>query len=369
MALLEDVIAETEIHLVVAGAAALLGLALGLVLERSRFCLMSGVRDLVADGVSPKLGMFAIAIVTAVVGSQTLFAQFGIDTGETLYTGTTLPLGGLLLGGVLFGIGAALTRGCVSRLTVLGATGNLRAVVVLLVVGVAAYATMRGVLAAPRVWLQEGLSVDLSSGTWPTLLEGAGLSAGLAFGAVLALIVVTGIAFALRHNVSVSQALWSVAVGLTVVSGWAVTGILGADDFDPQPLESLTFVGPVAETVQYGMTFTGSTIDFQIALVLGTLIGAFASALVAGRLMLQGFESPQQMLRYLSGAVLMGFGGVTALGCTIGQGLTGVSTLSVAAPIALAAIAGGMALGTVVIARAEARGSHGRGDYVIAPAE
>jgi uncharacterized membrane protein YedE/YeeE len=369
MALLEDFLIDTEIHLVVAAAAAILGTVLGLVLERSRFCLMSGVRDLVADGLSPKLAMFAIAIVTAVLGSQLLFAQFGIDAGESIYTGTTLPLGGLVLGGVLFGIGAALTRGCVSRLTVLSATGNLRAVVVLMFVAVAAYATLRGILAAPRIWLQERFSVDLSAGTLPALLEGAGFSTGVATGSVLAVIALGGLALAFRHRVSLSQALWSVAVGLTVVGGWAITGILGADDFDPQPLESLTFVGPVAETVLYGMTFTGSAIDFQIALVLGTLVGAFVSALFAGRLVLQGFETPQQMVRYLSGAVLMGFGGVTALGCTIGQGLTGLSTLSTGAPIALVSIAGGMALGTMLIARAEARGSDKGRDYVIAPAE
>jgi uncharacterized membrane protein YedE/YeeE len=366
MAILENILLESDIRIVVAGAAAVLGIALGLVLERSRFCLMSGVRDWVADGVSPKLGMFLIAIVTAVLGSQALFAGYGIDASESLYASSTLPLGGLVVGGLLFGIGAALTRGCVSRLTVLSASGNLRAVVVLLVVGIAAYATMRGVFYAPRVWLQDGLSVDLAAGTLPGVLQAIGLGSSLAFGIVISAVAVGGLALALRHRVTVSQAAWSVLVGLSVVGGWAITGILGADDFDPQPLESITYTGPVAETVQYAMTFTGSAIDFQIALVLGTVAGAFVSALTARRLMLQGFESPQQMVRYLSGAVLMGFGGVTALGCTIGQGITGFSTLSVGAPIVLAAIAGGMALGTILIARAESRTTQ---RYVIAPAE
>ncbi|MEM8878519.1 MAG: YeeE/YedE family protein [Pseudomonadota bacterium] len=366
MAALEEFLLNFDIRLVVAAAAALLGTGLGLVLERSRFCLMSGVRDWLADGVSPKLGMFLIAIVTAVLGSQALFAGFGIDASQSIYASATLPLGGLVVGGLLFGIGAALTRGCVSRLTVLSGTGNLRAVVVLLVVGIVAYATMRGVFYTPRIWLQDGLSVDLSAGTLPGLLEAVGIGSSVAIGLVIAAIVLGGLGIALRHRVTVTQAFWSVLVGLTVVGGWAITGILGADDFDPQPLESLTYTGPVAETVQYAMTFTGSAIDFQIALVLGTIAGAFVSALLARRLSLEGFESPQQMVRYLSGAALMGFGGVTALGCTIGQGITGFSTLSVGAPIVLAAIVGGMALGTLLLARAESRSTQG---YVIAPAE
>ena len=366
MAALEDILIDADIRLVVAAAAALLGAALGLVLERSRFCLMSGVRDWLADGVSPKLGMFLIAVVTAVLGSQALFAGYGIDAAESIYASAALPLGGLVVGGLVFGIGASLTRGCVSRLTVLSATGNLRALVLLLVVGIVAYATMRGVFHAPRVWLQDGLSIDLAAGTLPGVLEAAGLAPWVAFGVVVAAIALAGAAFAVRHRVTLAQALWSVLVGLAVVGGWAITGILGADDFDPQPLESLTYTGPVAETVQYAMTFTGSAIDFQIALVLGTVAGAFVSALLARRLSLQGFESPRQMVRYLSGAALMGFGGVTALGCTIGQGITGFSTLSVAAPIVLAAIAGGMALGTIALARGRA----GRaGGFVIAPAE
>jgi hypothetical protein len=130
-------------------------------------------------------------------------------------------------------------------------------------------------------------------------------------------------------------------VGLAVVAGWAVTGIVGFDEFEPTQLQSLSFVAPVGEGLQYLMIFTGVSANYVIALLGGVLAGAFGSALIGGRLRFKGFQSEGSLLRYIAGGVLMGFGGVTALGCSVGQGLSGLSTASFASIIAVLAIAGG----------------------------
>ncbi|MCC0016848.1 MAG: YeeE/YedE family protein [Rhodobiaceae bacterium] len=344
---------ELEPHILVAILAAGLGVVFGIAMEWSRFCLLSGVREQVTTGISAKLGMFAIAVAVALAGTQGLQLAGLVDLDQSIYRGDTLSLGGLVVGGLVFGLGAVLTRGCVSRLTVLSATGNLRALVVLLVVGVSAYATLRGILYFPRDALQSATNVTTPIATFDAAAAALGLGDTAARLVPVLLIGGAALAFALRAVRRPGHWVAAAVVGLTVVGGWFATGYLGADDFDPQPVETLTFTGPVAEGVQYLMTFTGSTISFGVALVAGALAGAFASALVGRRVALQGFDEPRQLARYIAGGVLMGFGGVAALGCTIGQGLSGVSTLSIASFIALASIAAGMAFGVRVV---DARG-------------
>jgi hypothetical protein len=136
-----------------------------------------------------------------------------------------------------------------------------------------------------------------------------------------------------------------VIIGLTAVAGWIVTGILGADEFDPVPLASITFVAPVAESLQYLMTFTGSTITFGIAVVGGVIAGSFLMAVATGTFRIESFADRGDMLRHLGGAALMGAGGILALGCSIGQGITGMSTLALGSVIAWLSILAGAYLG------------------------
>jgi hypothetical protein len=136
-----------------------------------------------------------------------------------------------------------------------------------------------------------------------------------------------------------------VAVGLLVAAGWYATGYLGADDFNPTPVTSLTFIAPIADALQYVMLSTGSTLNFGIATVGGVFAGSLLTALVTGRFYWEGYLSPRHMLRSAGGAALMGSGGVMAFGCSIGQGLTGLSTLALASFVAVAGILAGSALG------------------------
>jgi len=135
------------------------------------------------------------------------------------------------------------------------------------------------------------------------------------------------------------------AVGLLVTAGWLTTGWLGADEFNPIPVTSLSFVSPIADSLQYTMLSTGLTLSFGIALVAGVLSGSLVTAIVTGRFKLEGYTSPNHMVRSISGAALMGIGGAMAYGCSIGQGLTGLSTLGMPSFIAVAGIISGAALG------------------------
>jgi uncharacterized membrane protein YedE/YeeE len=324
-------------HLAVATAAALLGILFGVFAESSQFCLLGGLREATQKRQPRRLAAYAIAVLVALAGTQALIAGGWINLEASVYLASATAMPAVIVGGLLFGFGAALTRGCAGRLTVLAATGNLRALLVIVVLGLVAYATMRGIFAPVRLPIEAIAKpaapyADLASGfaSW-----GRFAIAGLALAGAVALLRRAGTAYGLA----------AIGIGLVVAGGWAASAILGDDGFDKLQPWSAAFVAPLGNGLQYLLTFTGSKINFGIAFAGGVLAGAFVSSLIGGRARLQSFESPQQTLRYLGGAALMGFGGVLALGCTTGQGLAGIATLAPASFVALGSIAAGMAAG------------------------
>lgn len=144
---------------------------------------------------------------------------------------------------------------------------------------------------------------------------------------------------------STGQIAAGLVVGVLVAAGWYATGYLGADDFNPTPVTSLTFIAPIADALQYVMLSTGSTLNFGIVTVFGVFVGSLVTAVITGRFHLEGYQSPRHMLRSAGGAALMGAGGVMAFGCSVGQGLTGFSTLALASLVAVAGIMLGTAAG------------------------
>lgn len=323
-----------------------IGLVFGALAQRSRFCLRSAVIE-TGRTLSPMAGIYAAAVLAALIGAQILSQSGLVAFEETRFFSDSLPAGALILGGLMFGAGMVLTRGCASRLTVLSAQGNLRAVLVLLVFAVTAYMTLRGVLASGRVAFTEATALDIAaSGSLPGLM---GISpavltgfAALALGALI-----------WRSGARPTAIAMGAGVGLTVVAGWFATGALLFDEFDPRAAESLAFTAGASDGLFYTMASTAVGPSFAAGVVGGTLVGAFLAALFARELRLESFETPQQTLRYLAGAVLMGIGGVLAGGCTIGAGLTGVSTLAAAPLVALVAIVIGAKAAQILL---EARG-------------
>ena len=325
----------------VLSAGFLLGIAFGFIVERSGFCLRSAILQMIKPGKSKPVQtvQFLVAILVALVLTQASAAYFSIDLGQSIYISSPIRLVALIAGGALFGVGMILTRGCISRVLVLSATGNLRSWLTIIFIGIGAYATLRGILAYPRIWL-EGLSeLGSSTKTIPALLQ---IDSWLAV-CVISLLFLGFIASLVRKT-GIYPIIPGVLVGAIVAAGWLITGVLGFDEFEPTQLGSVTFTMPVGDTLQYLMTYTGDKLRFGITIVLGVLLGSFVSALFARRLKIQGFQTEYTPLRYALGAMLMSFGGVTSLGCTIGQGLTGLSTLSISSIIALTSCIAGAAI-------------------------
>lgn len=311
----------THIELVLwAGVA--IGLTFGACGQLTGFCLYRGLHERWSGQSGNKLAAFAAALAIALVGTQALDSAGVIGLGDSLYLMPTYSWLLMPLGGVLFGYGMAMANGCGARALVLLGRGNLRSLVVLLCLGVAAYMTLTGVLGPWRQTLVEATAISPALLTVPegtTRLTVAGAAAALlgCFAARQA-----------RREGRYADIAGGAIMGLLVVAGWFATGWLGSDDFEPVPVVSLTFVAPIGDTLQYAMIATGMDLRFGIAVVAGVVVGAFAAALLRRSCRLEGFESPRQMLRYMGGGMLMGVGGALAFGCSIGQGLTGLSTLS-----------------------------------------
>ncbi len=312
------------------------GALFGFLAQRTAFCFR---RSLVGEDRRAALGVWLTALAAALVGTQAAVYAGVISFDDHRFMNTDLPWLAIAVGGALFGAGMVLTRGCVSRLTVLTGSGNLRALTVLLIFAITAHATLKGILAPLRTSLG---AVTLS-------LENAALpGSAWAWAAIIAVLAIT---IALRSGNRVQQLAMAVLIGLLVPVAWVGTGYVLYDDFDPVAMESLSFTSPAADTLFWTVASTSISATFGTGLIGGVLTGALIAALLFGGFQWQSFTSPRETGRYAAGAVMMGVGGVLAGGCTVGAGLAGVPTLSIAAVLAIASIALG-ALGTNAALRA-----------------
>jgi uncharacterized membrane protein YedE/YeeE len=333
---------------IVVYAGLLIGLLYGAVALLSGFCLLSGLRGWWARGDSRLIRTYALALGVAIAATQLLAARGVIDLGKSIYLQPSFSAPLMFFGGLLFGYGMVLANGCGSRALVLLGRGNLRSFVVIIVLGITAQMTLKGLIAPGRIALLQASQTTPKIISLPPLLALTGISES--FARTLAASVIAGalIIFAFAHapfQRSWGQIAAGLIVGLLVTAGWFTTGYLGADDFNPTPVTSLTFIAPIADAVQYAMLSTGLSLNFGITMVAGVFAGSLVTALSTRRFEWEGFTSPRHMLRSIGGAALMGAGGAMAYGCSIGQGLTGLSTLALASFVAVAGILLGTAAG------------------------
>ncbi|MCY4288160.1 MAG: YeeE/YedE family protein [Aestuariivita sp.] len=308
----------------------ILGLVFGAAAQISRFCLRQAVAG------EPENRRSAIAIWLSALATGLIGAAFAQNAGlisltDHRFTASTIPIIAILTGGALFGAGMIMTRGCVSRLTVLAGTGNTRAMLVLLVFAITAHAVMKGVLVPVRTSLGS-LTIDLPFARIGDL--------PLVFSIVVAIIVIALLALTRAVQARPSHLVLGAVIGLVAVTSWMVTSTLLFDEFDPQPVQAIAFTLPWADSLFWVLASTAIPAGFGVGFVGGVLLGSLLSALVRKEWELKGFTSGKQTVQYLVGGILMGIGGPLAGGCTIGAGLAGVSTGSIAALLALIAIAG-----------------------------
>lgn len=329
-----------------------IGFLFGGIALRTNFCTMGAISDMVLMGDLNRFRAWLLAIAVAILGSQGLHQAGLVDLNKSIYLALNVGWAGAVIGGFLFGFGMTLAGGCGNKTLVRIGAGNLKSLIVAIVLGVFAYMTLRGLTGLARVELEALTNLDLTNsglaaqGIPDLLAKAAGLPvaaarwiATLAFAVAILAFCFKSAAFR-RSPVNIAAGL---LLGLLVPAGWYATGVIGFDEFEPTPLASLTFVNPVGNSLQYLMTFTGSTINFGIATVGGVIAGSFVTALATGEFRVEAFTGADDMIRHMVGGALMGIGGIVAMGCTIGQGLTGMSTLAVASLIAfLSIVAGGV---------------------------
>ena len=325
----------------------------GIVAHKTHFCTMGAISDWINMGSLHRLRAWLLAMAVALLMSQLFQAIGWIDLSASIYLSTNFGIGGYIVGGFLFGVGMTLGGGCGQRTLVRAGGGNLKSLVVLLVLGLTAYITLRGLLAGVRIEVFGPLSIDLSEyGLVDQSLTGVvAAMSGLAPESVAkGLAVIIGLALLIYtlkdkdFRTSGDAIVSGLVVGLLVAGAWLVTGVVGNDDFDPVRLETLTFIAPVGNMLNYLMTWTGSTIGFGIAVVFGVLAGSLVYAVTSGNFRIETFSSRSDMLNHLYAGVLMGFGGVLSLGCTIGQGVGGFSTLALGSVVSIVFIVFGCAL-------------------------
>ncbi|MDA9449955.1 MULTISPECIES: YeeE/YedE family protein [Bradyrhizobium] len=323
------------------------GAVLGVAGRAGRFCTLAMLEDAFFGSDFRRLKSFALAAAVALLATQAL-AAFGIvDLSRSIYLTASIGLGGAIIGGLMFGVGMALVGTCGFGTLVRVGGGDLRAIVVFLVLGLSALATMRGITGMLRLMLIEPLSLRLPEGSTQTLTSLLG--AGSAMRAILVVAISAALAFwALADGrlIRSPRLLASgLAVGAAIAFGWFATGWLADDEFDPARVSSLSFVAPLGDAILYVATFSGARLNFGIGSVAGVVAGSFAAAMLARGFRWEACDDARELKRHMIGALLMGIGGIMSMGCTIGQGLSALSTLAVSAPVTMLAIACGARLG------------------------
>ena len=328
-------------------------LVFGVVANKTHFCIMGSISDWVNMGSRVRFRAWMLSIGIAILGSQAMVQLGWVDLDGTMYRSATFGLASFLIGGLLFGIGMTLGAGCGQRTLVRVGGGNLKSLVVLIVMAITAYTTLRGLLAPVRIDVFGPLAIDLEAqgitnqGIETILAHLIGVSAQWMTIAVTLVLGIGTVWYAVKDKdfrASGDNILAGITIGVLVVGAWYVTGVIGNDDFEPVPVEALTFIAPTGNTVNYLMTWTGAEINFGIAVVLGMIVGSFLYAISSGNFRVEAFASRADMRNHLIAGVLMGFGGVLSFGCTIGQGVSGMSTLALGSLVALLSIMFGSAL-------------------------
>ncbi|MES0811379.1 YeeE/YedE family protein [Roseibium sp. SCPC15] len=313
----------------------IVGIVFGAFAQQSRFCLRAASLEFARGTPSERLPVWLLAFSSALIGTQILIQLGEVQAHEARQLASPQSLSGAVLGGLMFGAGMVLARGCASRLLVLSATGNLRALLSGLVFAVVAQASLRGSLKPLREWF---------AGIWTTSDIGSNdLTAllGLTFNVAVVFAVfwfLAGLVFAWRSRVPVWQLVAAAGAGLAIPLAWWFTSSMAGQAFDPVQVEGVTFTGPSADTLMLVLSPPGDVLDFDTGLVPGVFLGSFLAAFLTRELLLQGFEGGKSMARYMTGATLMGFGGMLAGGCAVGAGITGASIFALTAWITLTAI-------------------------------
>lgn len=328
----------------------------GAIAQRSHFCTMGAIADIVNMGDWSRMRMWVLAIAVAMLGFNAMVAMGWVQASDSIYSGPRILWLSLAVGGLMFGFGMVLASGCGSKNLVRAGAGNLKAWIVLLVMGVSAFATLKGITAVARVATVDRVAIELSSAQdLPSLLATAiGIGTPLSAALVGLVIAAALIAWVLRKPQGRDPLIWlgGAGIGAVVVIVWWISGRMGLLEEHPDTLgrtflatnsrgmEALSMVAPLGFALDWLLFYSDASKHLTLGIVsmVGVVVGSAVMALSTREFRWEGFGNVEDIANHLIGASLMGVGGVTALGCTIGQGISGVSTLSLGSLLALTAI-------------------------------
>jgi uncharacterized membrane protein YedE/YeeE len=322
------------------------GILLGLAARLGRFCTMGAIEDLLYGGSDQRMRMWGLAVGTAIVGSFALIGMGLFDSTQSFYLSIRWMPMASVIGGLMFGYGMALSGNCgYGAIARLGG-GDLRSFVIVLVMGVSTYVVLSGPLAPIRNFFFE--QVDVTTDLPPGLAHYAAAMTGLPLapiGISVGLAICIAALASSEFRSDGKSLLWSVVVGVAIVSGWAGTQWVATNGFDALPVVSHSFSAPVGETILFAMTGSLRPITFAVGSVAGIWLGAFIGSLIKGHFRWEACDDPRELRRQIVGAAIMGTGAVIAMGCTVGQGMTAFSVLAISAPVTCLAIFAGAAIG------------------------
>ncbi len=362
--MLPSLLSPDNLAMTVAGLAFVVTFILGALSAKTNFCTLGAVSDIVNMEDWGRMRMWVLSIAVALIGAQALDYFGVIDLSKSFYPRANLTYASYIVGGAMFGVGMTLASGCGSRTLVRVGGGNLKSLVVLVFMGIAAYMTMKGLFGVWRVNTLDKIAYDFgqigaTGQDLTALLSSAGVAKKTAQIAATTIVGGAMLVFVLKNQEFRRNAegwIGGLAYGLAIVAGWVISAKLGfaenpdtlADTFfgtNSRQAESLSFVAPVAYSIEILMLWSDKSLGFTLGIgaVAGMIAGAAAYTLVTGKFRWEGFGSVADVRNHMFGAILMGAGGVTAMGCTIGQGLSGVSTLALGSFLALAAMIAGCA--------------------------
>lgn len=321
------------------------GILLGLAARLGRFCTLGAIEDLYYGESSLRLRMWGIAIGVSVIGTFGLSMSGALDLTQTLYLGRGWNPMASIIGGLLFGYGMALAGNCGYGALARMGGGDLRSLLIVMVMGVFAYMALGGPLSSLRLAIFGAPDQSIQSESYAHLLaqvSGMGIEiSGMIIGAVILVLTLTNA----KLRSEPSYIVWGGVAGLAVLSGWAGTQWVSDHGFDATPVVSHTFSAPLGETIIYLMSSSGNSVSFGTGSVIGVVLGAMIGSLIKGHFRWEACDDPRELRRQIVGAALMGIGAVIAVGCSIGQGLSAFSVLSFSAPITLFFILVGAAIG------------------------
>ncbi len=325
----------------------IIGIIFGAAAQQSRFCLRAATMEVAHGKPADRMAIWLVTFAVALIATQLLILGGLFDTNGLRQFSNRGSLSGAIIGGLLFGVGMALSRACSGRMLVLTGGGNLRALLTGLVFAVAAQASLEGIFAPLRTeignwWTIDGPSRNLIGVT------GIGNWGALAFSVAWLLL---GVYMVRKHAVSAYTVTLGCVVGLMIAAAWWFNFGVAANSFEVVPVHSLSFASPTSDTLMYFLSPPGAALSFDLGLIPGVLLGSMAASITSRTFKLEGFHDPQTMIRYMIGGCFMGFGAILAGGCAIGAGVSGASVFAVTAWLTLWSIWLGAVVTDIVVDR------------------